>query len=301
MRESIERFYAAAGDADESVLAEVLHPDVRHFLIAPDPGDEPVVGAAPLIESIAGAARALGARWSVDHLLVAGGTACVEWSMTTDEAEHGAQRGCEWVELDGARIDEFRSYAQTGIAGTELDGYPYAQGIPDAAAGAASTPRAGADSERLPGIIAYYDACTAADAEALARFFTDDVVHYFVRPNVGSAPVRGREHLARYWRKVARLIDARWVVESIIERGDEAVIEWSMYWAPAGGDERIVTRGTEWYLFRDGLIAEIRSYHRQLERSTELGGFPYADRGYSTLGHEASNLHPGVGADRQNG
>ena len=35
-----------------------------------------------------------------------------------------------------------------------------------------------------------------------------DVVHYFLAPNVGSAPVAGAEHLARYWRKVTAMIHA---------------------------------------------------------------------------------------------
>jgi len=40
-----------------------------------------------------------------------------------------------------------------------------------------------------------------------------DVVHWFLAPNVGSAPVPGAEHLARYWRRVAGLIEARRVVD----------------------------------------------------------------------------------------
>ena len=65
----------------------------------------------------------------------------------------------------------------------------------------------------------------------------DDVVHYFLAPNVGSAPVRGGEHLARYWRKVAGMIEARWVVDHGLVGSDqpvEAVIEWTMFWRPQG-------------------------------------------------------------------
>ena len=58
-----------------------------------------------------------------------------------------------------------------------------------------------------------------------------------------------------------------------------------MYWTPQGHDGRVVTRGAEWFAFRDGRIAEIRSYYRQEPFDTELEGFAYGDRGYST--HEA--------------
>lgn len=141
----------------------------------------------------------------------------------------------------------------------------------------------------------YYDGCSAGDLDELAATLHPEVVHFFLAPNRGSAPVAGREHLARYWRKVGRMIDARWVVDRIVADGDEAVIEWTMFWCPQPGAERIATRGAEWFVLRDGLIAEIRSYYQQREHTTELDGFPYADRGYSLPGREASDLHPPAG------
>jgi hypothetical protein len=81
-------------------------------------------------------------------------------------------------------------------------------------------------------------------------------------------------------------------VDSIVGEGDEAVIEWTLYWVPPANGTRIATRGAEWYRFEDGRIAEIRAYHEQLDTTTELEGFDYASRGYSTLAHEASVLHP---------
>ena len=134
----------------------------------------------------------------------------------------------------------------------------------------------------------YYDGCSAGDAEEVRATLTDDVVHYFLAPNVGSAPVRGGEHLARYWRKVAGMIEARWVVDhGLVGSADpaEAVIEWTMFWRPQGATSRVATRGAEWFVFAaDGRIAEIRSYYRQQPNTTELDGFPYAARGYSTEG-----------------
>lgn len=138
----------------------------------------------------------------------------------------------------------------------------------------------------------YYDGCTAGDLDELLATLHPEVVHYFLAPNPGSTPVCGAEHLARYWRKVTRMLDARWVVDHILAGDDEAVIEWTMWWRPSGGGERIATRGAEWFVLRDGLIVEIRSYYQQREQATELDAFPYADRGYSRPGRELSSTHP---------
>jgi ketosteroid isomerase-like protein len=152
-------------------------------------------------------------------------------------------------------------------------------------------------AEKLELIRRYYDACSSGDVEALRATVSEDVVHYFLAPNRGSAPVAGGEHLANYWRKVQALIDGRWVVDSIVGEGDEAVIEWTLFWRPDPDAARVATRGAEWYRFADGRIAEIRAYYQQRGSSSELEGFDYAGRGYSRLGSEASAVHP-IGARR---
>ncbi len=147
----------------------------------------------------------------------------------------------------------------------------------------------------LDTIVRYYDGCSAGDVEAVLATLDPQVVHWFLAPNAGSAPVRGAEHLARYWRKVARMIEARWVVDHALCGDREAVIEWTMFWRPAGATGRVATRGAEWFTFAaDGRIAEIRSYYQQREHTTELDGFPYAARGYSRAGAEHSRVHPGA-------
>ena len=147
------------------------------------------------------------------------------------------------------------------------------------------------NGEPLALVARYYDACSNGDADGVAATTTDDVVHFFLAPNLGSAPVRGAAHLGRYWRKVHRMIAAVWVVDHGIAAADEAVIEWSMYWRPQDAAQRVVTRGAEWFAFRDGRIAEIRSYYRQEDADAELAGFPYAERGYSTHGAVRSARH----------
>jgi len=144
-------------------------------------------------------------------------------------------------------------------------------------------------------IARYYDACSRGDAEGVTTTCTADVVHYFLAPNVGCAPVRGGEHLGRYWRKVHGMIAPVWVVDHGIVQGDEAVIEWSMFWLPPGAAARVVTRGSEWFVVRDGRIAEIRSYYRQEPADSELEAFAYAARGYSTHAAVRSARHDPAG------
>src|ERR687898_146179 len=68
------------------------------------------------------------------------------------------------------------------------------------------------------------------------------------------------DHIRSYY-EALNTGDAQWYIEHGIEQGDEAVIEWTMTWRdPRSGDRRL-DRGTEWFLFRDGKIAEVRAYH----------------------------------------
>ena len=143
-------------------------------------------------------------------------------------------------------------------------------------------------------ILDYYDACNQGDVDALASMFTEDVVHYFLAPNLAPAAVAGRDHLARYWRKVQSMLEGRWVVDHVLspDEGDEAVIEWTLFWTSPQTGTRIATRGAEWYVFEGDLIREIRAYYHQEHASSELESFAYAERGFSLLGAEFSALHP---------
>jgi ketosteroid isomerase-like protein len=126
----------------------------------------------------------------------------------------------------------------------------------------------------------YYAACNSADVEGVVACCTPDVVHYFLAP--GTDPVRGGEHLGRYWRKVVRLISAEWTVEHAVACDDEAVIEFSQRWTSPEDGKRYIWHGAEWYAFRDGLICEIRAYYDLgRDRDTGLVDFPYAERGYT--------------------
>ena len=289
----VKALYDACNAADPGEIVACLAEDFSYLSLPADeqPMNDPKQLADFTVEAVTNAE----ATWTLDRILVGKSSAAVEYTMrfTADDGQHVVRRGSEWIECGDAGITAIRSYHQSGVALTDLDGYDYTAFDNDAARPVRKKPvvKGRRTTRRLKTISDYYDACTAADADWLQTFFTEDVVHYFLQPNVGSKPVAGREHLARYWRKVARMIKATWVVERIIERGEEAVIEWSMYWNPDGGTTRVVTRGMEWYIFDGELISEIRSYHQQLPETTELTGFDYTEAGYSTLGAEHSRLH----------
>ncbi|MEM7078207.1 MAG: nuclear transport factor 2 family protein [Pseudomonadota bacterium] len=126
----------------------------------------------------------------------------------------------------------------------------------------------------------YYQGCNTADFELLMSTFTGDVVHYFV----DHSAVRSAAGLANYWVKVQPRTQANWVLDHALVQEPEAVIEWSMRWVPPATGKPEVLRGSEWYLFRDDRIAEIRSYHANHYLSAPanraLHDFDYAGRKY---------------------
>ena len=129
----------------------------------------------------------------------------------------------------------------------------------------------------------YYRGCSAADSELMMSTFADDVVHYFV----DHSAVKGARALANYWAKVGPRTQAEWRLDHVIIQEPEAVIEWSMRWTPSATGRPELLRGSEWYYFVDGRIAEIRSYHNnfylQDVKNRELWEFDYKGRGYHQL------------------
>jgi ketosteroid isomerase-like protein len=129
----------------------------------------------------------------------------------------------------------------------------------------------------LDHVRSYYEALNTGDADAVARHFTDDAVHFYTRrePHVGARAIAenaalGVEHL-----------NARWTLEHAVEGDDEVAIEWSMAFDHPRDGRRLLDRGAEFLAFRDGLICEVRAYYN--ERGGDLSGFDHATRGHTTL------------------
>jgi ketosteroid isomerase-like protein len=122
----------------------------------------------------------------------------------------------------------------------------------------------------------YYEGCSTADVALMRSTLADDAVHYFVE----EPPIVGAPAITEKWLEFAGLSPI-WTVDHGIASDDEAVIEWTMRYTRRPGEPQHVYRGAEWYLFRDGLIAEIRAYELVGgDHAAELDGYPYAERGY---------------------
>ena len=122
----------------------------------------------------------------------------------------------------------------------------------------------------------YYGVINSGDADAIAAYFTDDAVHYYTR----MAPHRGARAIAERAAWAVQNVEAEWSVYNGIDDGDQAVIEWAMKWRHPETGELRLDRGTEWFLFRDGRICEVRAYYN---RSGDLIDFDHAGRGHTVL------------------
>ena len=128
-------------------------------------------------------------------------------------------------------------------------------------------------------VLKYFDGCNTGNLEDLLSTLDPDVIHYFLPEQF--KPIRGAQHLAKYWRKFKNVLNPIWKIDHIVAQDNEVVSEWSCSWTPEGTDSRLMMRGSEWYVMREGRIAEVRAYFAYSDKlNTELTGFPYGDRGY---------------------
>jgi SnoaL-like protein len=106
-------------------------------------------------------------------------------------------------------------------------------------------------------------------------------VHYYTR----LGPHEGARQIGENTRWAVETIDGQWWMEHGIEQGDEVVIEWTMTWRdPKSGEERL-NRGAEWFVMRNGKIAEVRAYHHGSRKNPQgdLLGFDHEERGHTTM------------------
>lgn len=135
------------------------------------------------------------------------------------------------------------------------------------------------EARNISVVLRYFDACNSGDLDDLLNTLDPDVVHFFLPEQF--KPIRGAEHLAKYWRKFQHHLKPIWKIDHIIAQNNEVVSEWSCLWTPEGKDSRLMMRGSEWYLMREHRIAEVRAYFGHSDKTnTELTGFPYGARGY---------------------
>ena len=133
----------------------------------------------------------------------------------------------------------------------------------------------------LDHVAGYYEALNRGDSEEVASYFTEDATHYYTR----LGPHEGAKAIGDHTALAVEHIDGQWFMENGIDDGEQAVIEWTMTWKDLKTGEARLDRGTEWFLFRDGKISEVRAYHHGGPKnpSGDLVGFDHAGRGYTTL------------------
>ena len=90
----------------------------------------------------------------------------------------------------------------------------------------------------------YFDACNAADYDALVACFTPDAVHYFP-PGLDGIPWRSADTIARGWQHCVATLGSQWTVDRIVVSQDspEAVMEWT-HWKNASGTAFAASSGT---------------------------------------------------------
>ena len=133
----------------------------------------------------------------------------------------------------------------------------------------------------------YITACNAGDVDAVAATCTPDAVHYFPVHMYGDdEPVRGGRAIGEKWARSVQSLGSRWSIDGQVlcdPDRDQAAIEFTAERKNSG----TIIRGSELYRFDPGtgLIAEIRGYLASPPapgfQRLELGGFPYAERGYA--------------------
>ena len=106
-------------------------------------------------------------------------------------------------------------------------------------------------------------------------------MHYYTR----LGPHEGARTIGEHTKLAVDHLEGQWHLENGIEQGDQCCIEWTMTWRDLKSGERRLDRGAEWFLFRDGRIAEVRAYHHGGPKnpSGDLLGFDHAGRGHTTL------------------
>lgn len=118
----------------------------------------------------------------------------------------------------------------------------------------------------------YFHSCSTGSAADIAACFTDGAVVY----DLNHRPVRGAESIGTFYTRVRDQWDgAVWEVDTYLEDGGAAAIEWTMRGLADG--EEFAVRGSEHYEFSAGRIDQIRQYWRfePSSPSVALRDYPY--------------------------
>tara|TARA_Y100000994_G_scaffold172926_1_gene142571 strand:- start:56 stop:484 length:429 start_codon:yes stop_codon:yes gene_type:complete len=105
----IETYYDACNQRDAELMVSTFTDDIVHYFV----DHEPVRSAAGLANYWCKVAPRTEATWKLDHALVDGSEAVIEWSMRwrpSAKLDYELLRGTEWFFFVGNKIAEIRSY-----------------------------------------------------------------------------------------------------------------------------------------------------------------------------------------------
>ncbi len=125
---TIRRYYDGCNRGDIELMMSTFTPDITHYFV----NGPPIHGAAELAaywKQFQTASRTT--TWTVDHAIVQGDEAVIEWTMIStfkDERPKRILRGAEWYVFSDDKIAEIRAYYhQVVLDERELEGFPYAE------------------------------------------------------------------------------------------------------------------------------------------------------------------------------
>ncbi len=105
----INRYYAGCNTADVALMMSTFTDDVVHYFV----DHSKVVSAQGLANYWAKVGPITQANWQLDHAVVQGDEAVIEWSMAWQSRQTSAPeilRGTEWYQFRDDKIFEIRSY-----------------------------------------------------------------------------------------------------------------------------------------------------------------------------------------------
>lgn len=107
--QTIARYYRGCSSADTALMLSTFTADVVHYFTH----HPPVRGAPALAHYWSSMQPKIGATWTLDHGIVQGDEAVIEWSMRWTPPGGGAvemMRGAEWYQFADGLIAEIRAY-----------------------------------------------------------------------------------------------------------------------------------------------------------------------------------------------
>jgi len=129
MHKTIVDYFNAVNSGNAAQMLQCFSEDV----IAYTTGIPPRVGAHNVAQYVVDGTYPVKGRWTIDHCVMQGREAVVEWSMLIAQPEQTDEqfyRGIDWFDFDEqGRISQIRefTYSNPDLAGTELAEFPYAE------------------------------------------------------------------------------------------------------------------------------------------------------------------------------